>query len=113
MPNALEIAERFFSAGEIAALKTVPPAAREEAFFRLWTRKEAWLKATGDGIAESLSKIEVAFLHDEPPGVRAIGGDAEAARAWSICSLNPAPGFVGAVAIPARDVKLSCWRATV
>ena len=111
--DATGIAERFFAAGEIAAFKTLPPGARDTAFFQLWTRKEAWLKATGDGIAESLSKIEVAFLPDEPPGVRAIAGDPAAGKAWSICPLSPAEGFVGALAIPARDVRSSCWRAEI
>ena len=110
-PNALGIAERFFSAGEIAAFRTLPTDERDAAFFRLWTRKEAWLKATGDGIAESLSKIEVAFLPDEPPGLRGIAGDPNAGESWSLCPLSPAEGFVGAVAIPARAVQLSCWRA--
>lgn len=112
-PNAGDIAERFFAAGEVAAFKTLPPAARDPAFFQLWTRKEAWVKATGDGIAASLSKIEVAFLPDEPPGVRAIAGDSAAGKSWRICPLNPAEGFVGALAIQARDVQLSCWRAEV
>lgn len=111
--NALGIAERFFSAGETTAFEALPPGAREEAFFHLWTRKEAWLKATGEGIAASLSKIEVTFLPTEPPGVRAIAGDPVAGKAWSICPLKPADGFVGALAIQALDVQLSCWRAEI
>lgn len=111
-PNAGDIAERFFAAGEIAAFKTLPPDARDAAFFHLWTRKEAWLKATGDGIAESLSKIEVAFLPDQPPRVLAIAGDVAAGEAWSIFPLSPAAGFVGALAIHARDVQLSCLIAS-
>jgi 4'-phosphopantetheinyl transferase len=112
-PNAEDIAERFFSAGEIAALKILPPTARDAAFFHLWTRKEAWLKATGDGIAESLSKFEVEFLPGERPGGLAIAGDPAAGKAWSIWPLRPADGFLGALAIQAWDVELSCWRAKV
>jgi 4'-phosphopantetheinyl transferase len=89
----------------------VPAAARDAAFFSLWTRKEAWLKATGDGIAESLAKIEVAFLPDETPRVITIAGDAVAGEAWSLCPLNPAGGFVGALAIRCRPVRLQCWCA--
>ena len=111
MPDALAIAERFFSTAERAAFDTLPSAAHDAAFFHLWTRKEAWLKATGDGIAESLSKIEVAFLPGEPARVRAIAGDAAAGDAWSLCELNPAGGFVGAVAIPSRPAGVECWCA--
>lgn len=111
MPDAVGIAERFFSPRELAALRGVAPAARDAAFFRLWTRKEAWLKATGDGISESLSKIEVAFLREETPRVVAIAGDATAAEAWSLCALNPADGFVGALAMACREVRLHTWCA--
>lgn len=110
MPDAEGIAERFFSPRELAALRSVALAARDAAFFRLWTRKEAWLKATGDGIAESLAKIEVAFLAEEPPRVLAVAGDPLAADAWSLCHLQPAAGFVGALATRCRPVRLQCWR---
>lgn len=108
MPDAESIAERFFSARELAALRTVPAASRDAAFFRLWTRKEAWLKATGDGIGESLAKIEVTFLPEETPRVLAIAGDAAAGEEWSLCPLNPAAGFVGALAIRCRSIELQC-----
>lgn len=108
MPDAEGIAERFFSARELTALRGVPVELRDAAFFRLWSRKEAWLKATGDGIAESLSKIEVAFLPDEPARVLAIAGDAAAGEAWSLASLEPAAGFTGALAIPRREIQLRC-----
>jgi 4'-phosphopantetheinyl transferase len=111
MPDGEAIAERFFSTREIEAFRRVPAAARDAAFFSLWTRKEAWLKATGDGIAESLAKIEVAFLPGETPRVLAIAGDAAAGEAWSLCPLNPASGFVGALAIRCRPVQLQCWCA--
>jgi 4'-phosphopantetheinyl transferase len=75
----------------------------------LWTRKEAWLKATGDGISESLSKFEVTFLPDDEPRVLAIAGDPDAGAAWSLCALNPANGFVGALAVQHRGVQPQCW----
>ena len=113
MPDGERIAERFFSAGELNSFRTVPAALRDAAFFNLWTRKEAWLKATGDGIAESLSKIEVAFLPDEAPRVRSIAGDAAAGAAWKLCALNPAEGFVGALAIQSPGARLSCRRVQI
>lgn len=111
MRDAEAIAQRFFSPREAEAFRRVPAEARDAAFFSLWTRKEAWLKATGDGIAESLAKIEVAFLPEETPRVLAIAGDAVAGEAWSLCPLNPVDGFVGALAIRCRPVQLQCWCA--
>ena len=110
MPDAERIAERFFSAGEAASIRTVPAVSRDAAFFSLWTRKEAWLKATGDGISESLAKVEVTFLPNEIPRVLAIAADAVAAAEWSLLPLFPPAGFVGALAIHHREVRLKCWR---
>lgn len=111
MHDADRIAERFFSAREAEAFRNVPVAEQDAAFFSLWTRKEAWLKATGEGISESLSKFEVTFLPGDEPRVLAIDGDSAAGGAWSLCALNPARGFVGALAMQCREVQLQCWRA--
>ena len=110
MPEALGIAERFFSERELEVLQGLATEARDAAFFSLWTRKEAWLKATGEGISESLAKVEMAFLPNETPRVLAIAGDAGAAADWSLLPLSPTAGFVGALAIPHREVRLKCWR---
>jgi 4'-phosphopantetheinyl transferase len=109
MRDADRIAERFFSAREAEAFCNVPAAEQDTAFFSLWTRKEAWLKATGDGISESLSKFEVTFLPAAEPRVLAIAGDPVAGAAWSLFALNPVSGFVGALALQHRDVQPQCW----
>jgi 4'-phosphopantetheinyl transferase len=109
MRDADRIVERFFSAREAEAFRNVPAAEQDAAFFSLWTRKEAWLKATGDGISESLSKFEVTFLPADEPRVLAIAGDTAAGAAWSLCALNPASGFVGALALQHCGVQPQCW----
>lgn len=53
------IARRWFTQSEQAQLRTVEPAARREAFLRLWTAKEAVLKATGKGISHGLDRVEI------------------------------------------------------
>lgn len=113
MRDADQIAGRFFSAREAEAFRKVPAAEQDAAFFSLWTRKEAWLKATGDGISESLSKFEVAFLPTDEPRVLAIGGDAAAGAAWSLSALNPAAGFVGALAAQCQGIRIECWGTPV
>ena len=123
MPQRDEIARRYFAASEQAELQAVGERDRSRAFFTLWTRKEAWLKATGEGIAESLAKIEVAFLPGEPPCIRAIAGDVAAGALWNLRALHPATGFVAALAIqpaaPGRmhggsdALRVCCWRAVI
>jgi len=111
MRDADRIADRFFSTREAEAFRKVPAAEQDAAFFSLWTRKEAWLKATGDGISESLSKFEVTFLNDDEPRVVAIAGDSAAGAAWSLSALDPAGGFVGALALQCQGIRIQCWCA--
>ncbi len=59
----------FCAPREMAEFQSLPAGERDAAFFRLWTRKEAWLKAVGDGIGESLDKVEVSFQSLEAPRI--------------------------------------------
>ncbi|HEX4644034.1 MAG TPA: 4'-phosphopantetheinyl transferase superfamily protein [Verrucomicrobiae bacterium] len=107
--DAEGITDRFFSARESAALKAIPAEQKPIAFFNLWTRKEAWLKATGDGLSESLDKSEVSLLPDEPARFFSILGDSRAAAAWTLEDLSPATGFKAALAAQAQNLRLQCW----
>lgn len=106
--NADELVARFFSPRENEAFQKVPEDRKPAAFFNLWTRKEALLKATGEGITRSLSLVEVSFLPGEPATLNAIAGDTVKAAEWSLRELFPAAGFTGAIAIQARDVQVQC-----
>ena len=109
IPEADQIAAKFFSPHENAMLSAVPPAQKMEAFFHCWTRKEAYLKATGEGIADALPQIEVSLTPGQPARLLSFNGDAKVASRWNLSALAPAPGFVGAMAIEAVRVRLSCW----
>jgi 4'-phosphopantetheinyl transferase len=107
--DAEAIAQRFFSARESAILRSLPPPEVQTVFFNLWTRKEAWLKATGEGIGETLNQVEVSCLANEPSRVVSLFGNVEAAREWRLMHLTPANGYVGALAIRAAAIELKCW----
>lgn len=66
MTDAADLVTRFFSKREAAKFNLLPDQNRAAAFFNLWTRKEAWLKATGQGIGHLLEQVEVSFLPEEP-----------------------------------------------
>lgn len=108
MPDAEKIAERFFCAGESAALGNLPPTHKQEAFFLCWTRKEAYLKAVGEGLT-CLDDVEVSLTPGEPAKVLSISGGVQQASRWSLQHLTPAPGCVGAVAVEGHDFSLSYW----
>lgn len=108
MPNAAGLMERFFSADEIAQWRQALCERQELIFFQGWTRKEAWLKAVGSGLSFPLDQFCVTM--DGPAQVLSIrGGEAEAAM-WWLESVEPWPGYVGAVAVQQRIDILRRWR---
>jgi 4'-phosphopantetheinyl transferase len=102
----LDMADRYFTPGEVAALRRLPPGAREQAFFHIWTRKEAFLKATGLGLSHGLERFEVSVPPDDPPRILHIDGDPGQGRRWCMRSFDPAPGYVGALAVETHDLRL-------
>jgi 4'-phosphopantetheinyl transferase len=94
MPEMAEICATFCSVGENALLHAAPPERKLEVFFSVWTRKEAYLKATGEGIAGSLAQLDCS---EAPPG-------------WSFHALSPAPGFAGALACARAGARILCWQ---
>jgi 4'-phosphopantetheinyl transferase len=99
MPDCEQIAERFFSESERVVLRGIPAERKEEAFFNCWTRKEAYLKAVGEGLAAPLDSFDVTLAPGEPPRMLTLKGDAEAAAKWLFEHLRPAPDYIGAIAI--------------
>lgn len=106
-----DLVARFFSRRENELFQKVPSPEKPVAFFNLWTRKEALLKATGEGITRSLSLVEVSFLPGEPARLLAVSGDTAKAAQWSLRELQPAQEFVGAVAIQAGDISVKTFVA--
>jgi 4'-phosphopantetheinyl transferase len=113
-PNfgAESIARRYFSPNEAAALRTLPPEQRVEAFFTCWTRKEAYIKARGKGLSLELDQFDVSLLPGEPAAVVATRDDPQQASHWAMRHLEPGPGYVGAVAVEGHSWRLRCWNWT-
>jgi 4'-phosphopantetheinyl transferase len=106
------MAERFFTPAEAAALRSLPADRSSEAFFHIWTRKEAFLKALGLGLSHGLERFAVAVPPDEPVRILHIDGDPAAGARWSLSELAPARGYVGALAIEAPAPRVLCWAAS-
>ncbi len=98
MSDMLGLANRYFAPSESQALFALPDAQRADAFFRLWTRKEAWLKAIGKGLTFPLRDVEVTF-DDTDCRVLAICQDTHAASDWDLIPFLPDPDHVAAVAL--------------
>jgi len=102
------LAERFFSPREAAVLRSLPPQWRREAFFHCWTRKEAYIKAQGKGLSLPLDQFDVSLHPDEPAALIATQHDPQEAQRWSLRSLSPAEGYVGALAVEGHSWRLWC-----
>jgi len=107
--EAEPIAERFFSPAENVQLRRLPAGQRQQAFFTCWTRREAYLKATGEGIAESLDQLEVTFSPSEPARLVSVRGDRQAAAQWQLEALSPGPDYVAALAVRGQGLKVRQW----
>jgi len=103
-----EIAARFFSETEVAALRALPEPAQSAAFFACWTRKEALIKAHGSGLSLSLRKFAVSV--DTPARLLRTDFDPEAVRQWTLHELFPGEGFVAALAVEGSPERIDCWR---
>lgn len=112
IPEAESIARTHFSAREQALLASleVPPesAGFQQAFYDTWTRKEAFIKALGLGLAQPLDAFSVTLLPVQRPRLLEVptGRPAE----WTLRAFSPAAGYQAALAIRARGVKLQFWR---
>jgi 4'-phosphopantetheinyl transferase len=87
-----DIAQRYFSSREVSDLRTLPPEARVEGFFHCWTRKEAYLKATGMGLQIPLDSFAVSLLPEKP--AQFLGG---VEPRWHLAAYHPTEGYVAAV----------------
>lgn len=106
----LELAERFFSSAERDELRGLANVTEDldAGFFAAWTRKEAYLKATGHGITRGLHHFDVTLAPGVEAALLADRLDATATERWTVRSIVPAEGYSGAVvaAAPLRDLKL-------
>lgn len=104
----LGLANRYFSAVEAAALAALAPAALDAAFLRAWACKEAVVKASGQGIANQLSRFTVEIDPARPARVLEFKGDR--AETWSLAVLHPEEGFLGAVAARCASLDIHSFR---
>jgi 4'-phosphopantetheinyl transferase len=96
LPEADQIAARFFSPEECATLNTLPQEQKAEGFFTCWTRKEAYIKALTTGLSESLGQIHVWPFARLPQ--------------WLIKTFSPSDAYIASLAIADLNASLSFFR---
>jgi 4'-phosphopantetheinyl transferase len=98
LPDLEQVARRFFCPEETAEILSLPSGERERAFFLCWTRKEAYIKAVGEGLALPLINFRVTVHPGDPARLLHIGHSQASARAWTLEDLFLAPDFAAAIA---------------
>jgi len=107
-PHAFDerVAAQCFSSQDNAMLRALPLQQRQEAFFRCWTRKEAYAKARGGGLSEIFAEPDVSVPRLEPMALGSTETVYQRASPWFIRELNPGCGYVAALAVEGTRARL-------
>jgi len=105
------LAKHFFSEQEYTVLRKLPESQKQVAFFNCWTRKEAYIKATGQGLSLPLNQFEVSFIPGEKARLLRTFTDSKEASLWSLQELTPNPEYIAAIAVQGfnSQLKMFSW----
>lgn len=103
------LARHSFSRWEIEVLCNLPAAVRRAAFFNCWTRKEAFIKAHGEGLALGLDRFDVSLAPGEPAVLRRFEASPAELAIWSMRALEAPAGYKAALAVEGDGWELGCW----
>jgi 4'-phosphopantetheinyl transferase len=105
-----EIAARYFSQHEREALCSLSDDRSLDAFFQGWTHKEAYSKALGQGVSQCWTQFSVSLTPGAVTELPSAESDAGAEGRFTLCPLEPGPGYVAAVAARGVGWYLHCWQ---
>jgi len=112
--SSLELARRFFAVEEAQALGALDPALRDAAFVRLWTCKEAVLKALGRGLAFGLDRLRFGLdAAAMPTALESIGSDGGRIDDWQMLRFEPDAAHVGALAWAGANRRIRAFRGSL
>lgn len=111
LSDADALVERFFHPREREVYVRRPAEERLTCFYCGWTRKEAYVKARGDGLSLPTTAFEVVLVPGEPAGMLGFEAEPGEVERWSFAALEPARGFLGALAVegPPPELVARFW----
>jgi len=108
--DCVGVADRFFSANEVEVLHSLAREAQTRAFFECWARKEAYIKARGEGLSMPLDSFDVSLAPGEPAALLRTREEAGEASRWTLRELSAGQGYAAAVAVEGGGWRLRCWQ---
>jgi 4'-phosphopantetheinyl transferase len=110
--EAMAIARNHFTPAETRLLEQATSASNgRECFFRLWTRKEAVIKAVGTGLSMPLDEFDVSSEWNVEGSWRVVRVPARPDTTWAVLDLWPDVGYRGALCLAGEPVEVSYWSA--
>jgi 4'-phosphopantetheinyl transferase len=103
------LARRFFSEQEHRAIMDYEGKGKPRAFFATWTRKEAIVKATGNGIASGLKQFDVSVDPDQPARLLATRWEKEIQSSWSLTNIEAGPDYMACLAMDGSSRPVQYW----
>ena len=107
--EVVTIAQRFFSPAEQRSFNSVSPAQQHRAFFDCWTRKEAYVKALGEGLSHPLHQFDVSLVAGEPARLIATRPNPEEAGLWTMIAPDVGAGYAAAAIAKASSLEIKSW----
>ncbi len=105
-----KVAEHVFSKNEISYWHTFSEIEKKEAFYKFWTRKEAYLKAVGEGFTSAVNTIDVSVHPFKESTTLVSGKYSENQNRWTVRDLKPLSGFAAAFAVAGDKADFQCWQ---
>jgi 4'-phosphopantetheinyl transferase len=113
LPDLMRIAKHFFAEPEYRDLMKLTLFSEQKASSIAWTRKEAFLKALGNGLSVPLSDFQVSLAPGQPAAFHKLNDKKDRLCQWTLLHLQPAPGYVGALAAPISRCFVFCVREEI
>ena len=110
LPDLDQIAAQFFSKNENSVLLGLPADQRLAAFFNCWTRKEAYIKALGEGLSHPLDQFQVSLVPGEPAQLLSVEGYPEEVSRWSVTAFAPASDYAAALMVEGQGYSFDYWQ---
>lgn len=108
--DAAKLAQRYFAAPEVETLLSAPTSLHERIFLEIWTRKEAFIKATGQGLSYPLNQFAVSAAHTDPVVTVKFLPDSAKSEDWHLTNISPQKDVLAAVAVCGTSPQITCWR---